>query len=295
MKLSGFASDRTRALSACSCPKKASTCRSRPSICARAKSRGRVLESAIRTARCRRSSSMTAVICREVSRDLRMSGRRNPTPAMIGTAPEERAECRMWTRRVDLNICEHLANGYRFGKVTKIFREANSLRAGGIPRPQDDRRQPPAMARRANDGQGLSVEQDLALADPPLLLARFRRPGRPAPRCRQQQHRGLDGARGRAALGKGLEYNRHRHSGCARAQARIGCSFVLVEYGLAQSLPSGGAKAQTVGAPGIDDLQITTGASGNSFGPLPGARKCFAISRDTASMPLITPRSKSPP
>jgi len=31
---------------------------------------------------------------------------KNPTPAMIGATPEERAECRMWTRRVDLNIAE---------------------------------------------------------------------------------------------------------------------------------------------------------------------------------------------
>ena len=46
---------------------------------------------------------------------------RNPTPAMIGTTPEERAECRMWTRRVDLNICEHLANGYRFGEALEFF------------------------------------------------------------------------------------------------------------------------------------------------------------------------------
>ena len=34
---------------------------------------------------------------------------KNPKPAMIGSTPEERAECRMWTRRVDLNICEPLA------------------------------------------------------------------------------------------------------------------------------------------------------------------------------------------
>ena len=26
-----------------------------------------------------------------------------PEPAMIGSTPKERAECRMWTRRVDLN------------------------------------------------------------------------------------------------------------------------------------------------------------------------------------------------
>src|SRR6266699_7136686 len=46
---------------------------------------------------------------------------KNPKPAMIGTTPEERAECRMWTRRVDLNIAEPLANGYRFGEALKFF------------------------------------------------------------------------------------------------------------------------------------------------------------------------------
>ena len=46
---------------------------------------------------------------------------KNPKPAMIGTTPEERAECRMWARRVDLNICEHLANGFRFGEGLKFF------------------------------------------------------------------------------------------------------------------------------------------------------------------------------
>ena len=46
---------------------------------------------------------------------------KNPKPPMIGSTPEERAECRMWTRRVDLNICEPLANGYRFGEGLKFF------------------------------------------------------------------------------------------------------------------------------------------------------------------------------
>src|SRR5215470_5447935 len=31
---------------------------------------------------------------------------KKPTPAMIGSTAEERAECRMWTRRLDLNIGE---------------------------------------------------------------------------------------------------------------------------------------------------------------------------------------------
>ena len=46
---------------------------------------------------------------------------KNPTPAMIGATAEERAETRMWTRRVDLNICEPLANGYRYGEALKFF------------------------------------------------------------------------------------------------------------------------------------------------------------------------------
>ena len=46
---------------------------------------------------------------------------KKPSPPMIGSTPEERAECRMWTRRVDLNICEPLANGYRFGEALKFF------------------------------------------------------------------------------------------------------------------------------------------------------------------------------
>jgi glutathione S-transferase len=46
---------------------------------------------------------------------------KHPSPAMIGTTPEQRAECRMWTRRVDLNIAEPLANGYRFGEALKFF------------------------------------------------------------------------------------------------------------------------------------------------------------------------------
>jgi len=48
---------------------------------------------------------------------------KTPTPPLIGSTAEERAECRMWTRRVDLNICEHLANGYRFGEGLKFFQK----------------------------------------------------------------------------------------------------------------------------------------------------------------------------
>jgi glutathione S-transferase len=46
----------------------------------------------------------------------------HPKSPLIGSTPEEKAECRMWTRRVDLNICEHLANGYRFGEGNDFFK-----------------------------------------------------------------------------------------------------------------------------------------------------------------------------
>src|SRR6202040_1244082 len=46
---------------------------------------------------------------------------RNPKPALIGSTTKEKAECRMWPRRVALNICEPLANGYRFGEGNDFF------------------------------------------------------------------------------------------------------------------------------------------------------------------------------
>jgi glutathione S-transferase len=46
----------------------------------------------------------------------------HPTPALIGSTPEEKAQSRMWTRRVDLNICEPLTNGFRFSGGLPLFK-----------------------------------------------------------------------------------------------------------------------------------------------------------------------------
>jgi len=46
-----------------------------------------------------------------------------PGDSLLGRTPEERAETRMWTRRVDLNICEPLANGFRFSEGLPIFKD----------------------------------------------------------------------------------------------------------------------------------------------------------------------------
>ena len=44
-----------------------------------------------------------------------------PGGSLIGTTPEERAETRMWTRRVDLNVCEPIANGFRYSEGLQLF------------------------------------------------------------------------------------------------------------------------------------------------------------------------------
>ncbi len=43
------------------------------------------------------------------------------TPSLIGSTPAERAKTRMWTRRIDLNIVEPAANGFRFSEGLKLF------------------------------------------------------------------------------------------------------------------------------------------------------------------------------
>ncbi|MBI1262556.1 MAG: glutathione S-transferase [Rhizobiales bacterium] len=46
-----------------------------------------------------------------------------PDNSLIGTTPEERAETRMWTRRIDLNVAEPLANGFRFAEGLPLFKD----------------------------------------------------------------------------------------------------------------------------------------------------------------------------
>jgi glutathione S-transferase len=48
---------------------------------------------------------------------------KHPKPPLVGTTPEERAETRMWTRRIDLNIVEPMANGFRYGEGLALFKE----------------------------------------------------------------------------------------------------------------------------------------------------------------------------
>lgn len=48
---------------------------------------------------------------------------KHPTPALIGSTPEEKAEERMWQRRIELNITENLYNGFRYAEGLQMFKD----------------------------------------------------------------------------------------------------------------------------------------------------------------------------
>jgi glutathione S-transferase len=59
---------------------------------------------------------------------------KHPKPALIGSTPEERAATRMWVRRIDLNIVEPMANGFRYAEGLALFKD----RIRTIPQAADD-------------------------------------------------------------------------------------------------------------------------------------------------------------
>lgn len=56
---------------------------------------------------------------------------------LIGATPEARAETRMWTRRIDLNIVEPIGAGFRYAEGLKMFQS----RIHCIPQAADDFKQ----------------------------------------------------------------------------------------------------------------------------------------------------------
>jgi len=60
--------------------------------------------------------------------------KKKDAPSLIGDTAVERAKTRMWTRRIDLNICEPAANGFRFAEGLKMFQD----RVHCIPQAADD-------------------------------------------------------------------------------------------------------------------------------------------------------------
>ena len=129
----------------------------------------------------------------------------NPTPALIGTNPKEKAETRMWTRRIDLNICEPLANGFRFSQGLRLFKDRIVTvpeAADGLKKIAQDRLN---WLERPDGGQGIRLRQALhPRRHPAVLLPRFRRAGRPAAQSREQERLGVVRPCEGKALGGGL-------------------------------------------------------------------------------------------
>ena len=89
----------------------------------------------------------------------------HPTPALIGATPAERANTRMWTRRVELWITEPLTAGFRYGEGLAMFKG----RMRTMPQAADDLK---ALAREGIEKlEGLMAGRDfvagsrLSLAD----------------------------------------------------------------------------------------------------------------------------------
>ena len=47
----------------------------------------------------------------------------SPIPALIGRTPEERAVTRMWWRRVELNVCVPMVQGFYYSEALDLFKD----------------------------------------------------------------------------------------------------------------------------------------------------------------------------
>ena len=84
---------------------------------------------------------------------------KHPNPALIGATAEERANTRQWIRRIELNITEHMYNGFRYAEGIDIFRD----RLYVIPEAAD------GLKAKANDARkwldGLIAGRDFIAGD----------------------------------------------------------------------------------------------------------------------------------
>jgi glutathione S-transferase len=48
---------------------------------------------------------------------------KNPNPPLVGRTPEEKAETRMWIRRVELKITNPMVDGFRFAEGLAMFKD----------------------------------------------------------------------------------------------------------------------------------------------------------------------------
>ena len=95
----------------------------------------------------------------------------HPAPVLVGSTPEERARTRMWTRRVDLKICEPMTQGFRYAEGLPLFesrmrclpeaadggaRRRDPCHSGSLPGPFRDNRS------RYDDGHDLRRRRPVA-------------------------------------------------------------------------------------------------------------------------------------
>ena len=90
---------------------------------------------------------------------------KNPKPPLIGATPEERAECRMWTRRVDLNIFEPLLGGLSFQRRPEDVPKPRGLRAGSRTRTEENRGRPDQWLNGQMAGKEYLCGKRFSLAD----------------------------------------------------------------------------------------------------------------------------------
>lgn len=93
----------------------------------------------------------------------------HPTPPLLGSSAQERATTRMWIRRTELNIGEHMYHAFRYKEGYELFKK----RVNCIPHAADD------LKRKAQGGllwlDGLIAGRDyiagdrFSLADIPLF------------------------------------------------------------------------------------------------------------------------------
>jgi glutathione S-transferase len=96
---------------------------------------------------------------------------KHPRPPLIGTTAEERAETRMWTRRVELNVTEHLYNGFRFAEGLEMFRTRIPVIPEAAPGLKEVVRQRLAWLEGLMDGRTFLGGERFTIADIILYVA----------------------------------------------------------------------------------------------------------------------------
>ena len=90
---------------------------------------------------------------------------KQPRPALIGTTPEDRAETRMWVRRIEWKIVQPAADGFRFAEGLPIFKD----RMRTVPEAAD------GLLRRAHWNVKAAIVMQKSGLTYPQALSRLRR------------------------------------------------------------------------------------------------------------------------